>query len=143
MMTMVAVPMVTRGSWYGVALSPRVTIRRICTSSCMAFGGNGFLDACPQRLAAEADVEIDGLGAVIQPAQVIIEEDQVSSMQADAFPDPVAENESRCPKTEDHGLLAGFEFAVNRDQYIRVAGIIQIFVTAMAHGNGFAARWLN
>ena len=37
MITMVAGPTVTRGSWYGVAFTPRETMRRMCTSSDIAF----------------------------------------------------------------------------------------------------------
>ena len=33
MMTTVAGPIVTRGSWYGVRFMPRVTISRMCTPS--------------------------------------------------------------------------------------------------------------
>ena len=40
MMTTVAGPMVTRGSWYGVAFTPRETMRRICTSSDIALTRN-------------------------------------------------------------------------------------------------------
>ncbi len=36
MMTTVAGPTVTRGSWYGVDFTPRVTIRRTCTPSVMS-----------------------------------------------------------------------------------------------------------
>ena len=40
MMTMVAGPTVTLGSWYGVAFTPRETMSRMCTSSAIAFTRN-------------------------------------------------------------------------------------------------------
>ena len=36
MITTVAGPTVTRGSWYGVDFTPRVVISRMCTPSCMS-----------------------------------------------------------------------------------------------------------
>ena len=40
MITTVAGPIVTRGSWYGVLFTPRVTISRMCTPSRMSLARN-------------------------------------------------------------------------------------------------------
>ena len=45
-MTTVALPITNRGSWFGVRLTPRVTISRMCAPSVIAFFASVSIRAC-------------------------------------------------------------------------------------------------
>ena len=133
---MVAGPTVTRGSWYGVRLTPRVTISRTCTPSpCMPLASSVSRMRARELRAIEADVEQEGFRAFVQAVEVRVEEQRLPAGDAEALPHAVAEHEAAVEHGH-HGLVAVLQHAVDRDQDVGIAGIVCGMLGALGHAVG-------
>ncbi len=81
---------------------------------------------------AHADVEFDGPGALEQPVQVRLQEQQPAPMQPQAFPDPIAQGEAGV-EHRHHRLAAGDKRAIDVDEHVLVARVGCV-VLAAGHG---------
>ena len=79
-------------------------------------------DRVDQLGTAQADVEIDRLRTRIEPLDMGIEEGELAAMQPDAFPEPVAEHETRI-EDGDSRFGAWDKGAVDIDQDAVVAPV--------------------
>ena len=82
--------------------------------------------------AVEADVEHERLRAFVQAVQVRFEEQRLSADDAEALPHAVAEHEAAVEHGY-HGLVAGFQRAVDPDEDVGVAGIVGGMLGALGH----------
>ena len=85
-------------------------------------------------LAGQADVEHDRGGALPEPVEVLVEERRVPVGDAQALPHPVAEHEAGVEDADD-GLRARHERAVDVDQDVGVAGVVDEVVRAVRGGH--------
>ena len=134
-MTTVALPITKRGSWFGVRLTPRVTISRMCAPSGHAVLRQRVEDGLRQLGARHADVERDRGRAFVQAVEVRVEADQAALHQAQPFPDAVAEDEAAV-EDRDARLVARHELAVDVDQHAVVARVGEVALGAFALGEG-------
>jgi hypothetical protein len=120
MMTIVAGPKQARGSWYGVhPLGHPVSLERA-------------VERCAQAGAIHADVQIDGLGGLVQTVQVHFEEGDRAVMHTQPFPHAVTEYEPGI-KHGHHGALARIERAVHVNENIAVTRIVRTVMRALSH----------
>ena len=133
-MTTVALPITKRGSWFGVRLTPRVTIRRMCAPSVvMPFFASVSSMACVTSARRHADVERDRGRAFVQAVEVRVEADQAALHQAQPLPDAVAEDEAAVEDRHAR-LVARHELAVDVDQHAVVARVGEVALGAFALG---------
>ena len=92
------------------------------------------MDRARELRAVEADVEHERLGAFVQPVQMRIEEQRLSADDAEAFPHAIAEHEAAVEHGH-HGLVAGFQRAVDPDEDVGVAGIVGGMLGALGHAS--------
>ena len=86
MMTTVAAVTTTRGSWYGVDRTPRVTISRTCTPSVMPLASIVSYSRRVSSSRRQADIHRDRLGAFEQPVEVAVEEAEPAPCGPEALP---------------------------------------------------------
>ena len=74
---------------------------------------------------------------------MLIEERDASGMHAKSFPDAVAEDEARIEHGNDR-FVARLQFAVDVDQNVAIAWIVDKFMCALCHGNrpSLAEAWM-
>ena len=134
MITMVGGVIVNRGSWYGVDLTPRVTISRMWTPS-----------ASPMPLASSVAWSMPVSSSGVRPMSMSIpfapsksrrrcssRNAMPSVVDADALPDTVTEHEAAVEDRDDR-LLAREQVVVDPDDDRRVARIDVVVVGAVRH----------
>ena len=94
-----------------------------------------------QRVARQADIHVDRLGAFVEPVEMRIEEGDAAVDQAQAFPNAVAQHEAGIEDRDDR-LVARHEAAVDGDENCRIARIVGIIVRAGAHRRRHVANGL-
>ena len=92
----------------------------------------GLVERIGEPVPGEPDIHVDGFRAFEQAVQVPIEKGDAPVMDAQAFPDAVAEDEAGI-EDRDCGFIPREQRAVDPDADLRVARIIQIGVRALAH----------
>ncbi len=128
----VARPRALRGSWFGAAFSPRVTINRMCTPSVHAVRLERASDLAHERGPIEPDVEPDFAGAPVEAIEMLVEEQQHASVQAQPFPHAIAHDEAAI-EDGDFRVLPSHERTVQVDEGVGVARI-GLEILAARHG---------
>ena len=114
-----------------------------------AVGGEGVGDRTGQFTATAADIQRDGLGALVQAIQMRIQEQRLATMHAQAFPDAVAEHETGV-EHRHHRFGARLHLAVDVNQDVAIAWVVDEIVGAVGHlgsplrkadGNWRTAAW--
>ncbi len=78
------------------------------------------------------EVDIQSGGALPEPVQMLIQKRGATGMNTQSLPDAVAQNESTI-ENRNGGLGPRDEFAIKRNENIRIAGVIDVIVRAMGH----------
>ena len=130
MITTVAGPIVTRGSWYGVLFTPRVTISRTCTPSRMSLARN------VSEIASVSSSRVRPMSIAIAFApsnsrsRCCAEERGAAVVDAQALPDAVTQDEAAV-EDRHHGLRARHQRAVHVDEHLGVAGVVVVVLRTL------------
>ncbi len=94
MMTTVAPPIASRGSWLGERRTPRVTIIRICTPSVIPLAPITSKSRV-KGVAREAHVDPEHFRPVPETIEMAVEEGYAAVDRPEVLPDPVAVHKTR------------------------------------------------
>jgi hypothetical protein len=95
-------------------------------------GGEAREQPAGQRVARQADLHADRLGALVKPVEMSIQERDAAGHHPKPLPDAVAENEAGV-EDGDHRLFARQQLAVHRDENPGIAWVVGVFVGPGAH----------
>src|SRR5580700_381087 len=89
----------------------------------VSVGGDDFVERGAHLPGAQPDIDGDGAGTVIEPAQMLLDQHQSAVVEPDALPHAVAEAETGIEDRDDC-LGAGHEPPVEPDQEVAIARIL-------------------
>lgn len=99
-------------------------------------GIDGGVNPLLQLVAADADIHVDGLGALPQPIEMLIEEGDAAGVDAQAFPHAITQHEAGIEHAH-HRLGAEEQLAIDVDQDRLVARVRNEIMGAQGCGHGW------